>query len=180
MKPRTLPDDATSAIAADVARVKRWTALAVRRRDELQPALEAAVAAVPSHDLPTTREARDLVLEAMDGVLRDPVLVLRRLLARRYARRALKALDARALELGLAQRPDASGLPVTLERARLGAEGKWVEAAGRHDHGAVVVQIPGGLPCPWCGGGGVEVDGMHVIVCERDAAHVFAWVPWGG
>lgn len=173
------PDNSRSTIAADIARARRWAARAATRRQELDPAIDAAVAAVPSHELPT-REARDLVLEAIEGVLRDPVLVLRQRLARRYARRAMARLLADSAQPGAAQRPDASGLPVTLERAKLGDVGEWVFARGRSEHVAVVARVLGGLPCPWCGGDAVELDGMHVVACERDAAHVFSWLPWGG
>jgi hypothetical protein len=45
---------------------------------------------------------------------------------------------------------------------------------------APVLQMPGGLPCPWCGAEMEMISDSYVAVCNSHSTHVVVWVPWGG
>lgn len=50
-------------------------------------------------------------------------------------------------------------------------------------HGAKL-EIPGGMPCPWCAAHCEEIviDGDRSMIarCEWNPEHVVSWIPWGG
>jgi hypothetical protein len=58
-------------------------------------------------------------------------------------------------------------------------EGAWA-ASSRLQAEGVMVELPGGMPCPWCGAHCIEIDQSYIAVCEKNPLHKVHWVPWGG
>lgn len=58
-------------------------------------------------------------------------------------------------------------------------EGAW-EASDADRAAGIMVAMPGGMACPWCGVGFHRHDGSFVGVCRRNSRHRVRLVPWGG